>query len=76
MTTGASRPSSVRATLSAASIDVFGLFGRVLQHISTVSDPKGLEVGSIPVIGLLIVEAALEGVEIEISAAVLDADVL
>ena len=39
-------------------------------------DPKDLAVGSIPVIGLLIVEAAFEGVEIEISAAVLDAGVL
>ena len=34
-------------------------------------DLKDLAVGSIPVIGLLIVEAAFEGVEIEISAAVL-----
>ena len=40
MTTYASSPISVRATLSAASIDVFGLFGRALPHISTVSDPN------------------------------------
>ncbi len=39
-------------------------------------DLKDLAVRSIPVIGLLIVEAAFEGVEIEISAAVLDAGVL